>query len=82
MAPLEAACRAACRADLSGRPQFRLPEAQQALEAVINDDWEAYARIARAVLSAVQYETTDDPDYETSTDRWRFNDRINAILSA
>lgn len=56
---LERAARAVCRSDYLLMPRYRKPGAEAALDAAVDDDWQAYVDHSRAVLVAVR-----EPDKE------------------
>lgn len=57
---LERAARAVCRSDYLLMPRYRKHGAEAALDAAVDDDWQAYVDHARAVLRAVR-----EPDEAT-----------------
>jgi len=85
---LERAARAVCRSDYLLMPRYRKPGAEAALDAAVDDDWQAYVDHARAVLMAVRDEgmniyhgsnlNSPFPGYSAAEG---FADMIDAILN-
>lgn len=86
MSALENAARALCRNEarryLEG-PVNQAPMNEEVLDLLVETSWQNgdYLEDARAVLSAVRFETLEDDTGSVMAHRFWFNDRIDAILN-